>query len=125
MPPDPPRLPHQSKGFGKGKVKGKVKGEGPLLRRTKQALDRLARLRWAELEIQARREAFEIQIEALEVEIKHEIQTIEHQVQTIEVDIKHEMQTIEHEVEAQAKWVARIETLRSMNPWRWILIGDV
>ena len=110
MPPggsaDPPRLPHQSKGFGKGKVKGKVKGEGPLCRRTKQALDRLARLRWAELEIQARREAFEIQIEALEVEIKHEIQTIE------------------HEVEAQARW-ARAEYLRSMHPWRWILIGDV
>ena len=64
-------------------------------------------MRWAELEIQSRREAFEIQIEALEVEIKHEIQTIE------------------HEVEAQAKWVARAETLRSMNPWRWILIGDL
>ena len=91
MPPVAPRLP-----LGKGKVKGKGK----------QALFRLARLRWAALEIQMRREALEIQLEALEIEIEREIETIE------------------REVEARTRR-ARAEYLRSMNPWRWILIGDL
>jgi hypothetical protein len=32
---------------------------------------------------------------------------------------------IEREIEAKARARARAEYLRSMNPWRWILMGDI